>query len=323
MITEMEALWGLSIILVLIALHYLAKVLHDNLVAPYSVKEGFESVPGSEPGNNRWLDNSELYDEFYASVYDQLTQGSVRTQAEVGMLLHEWTKRGEDLKTFEILDAGCGTGIAVASFAKMNVKRVVGLDSSEAMINQAKTKTIPQTTLTPEQVAKIEWRKADLIDPSAGAGGEFTHALLLYFTIYYVPDKEIVFRNLFFSVRPGGRLAVHVVNKHKFDPMLESAAPWIGFSLQKYSDKRVTKSEVTFDKFKYSGEFDLQDPGAEFRETFRFNDKTVRRHRHIFRMENIEEIVEMAKRAGWNYKGFTDLTPISFEYSYHLHFTHP
>jgi ubiquinone/menaquinone biosynthesis C-methylase UbiE len=336
----MEAWIMLVIIMLLASLTYIGNIIQDKLKNPYlsasasaSAKakaEGFEngaeSIPGSYPeskGLIRWLDNAELYDSFYASVYDQLTQGSVRTQAEVGLLLHEWTKRGEDIKTFEILDAGCGTGIATVSFAKMNVKKSVGFDKSEAMLNQARTKTLPQTTLLDEQKALIEWRKGDLIDPSAANGGEFTHATLLYFTIYYVPDKELVFRNLFFWVKPGGKLGVHVVNKHKFDPMLESATPWIGFSLQKYSKERITRSEVDFNKFKYVGEFDLHDPAAEFRETFRFADQTVRRQRHSFMMDDINKIVGMAVAAGWKYDGFVDLTPVQFEYAFHLHFTHP
>jgi len=298
-------------------------------MANFAKEEGFEDLDKEEElsgavdekrGIIRYLDNKELYDHFYAAVYDQLTQGSVRTQAEIGMILHEWTKRGEDLKTFEVLDAGCGTGIAVAALAKMNVKRAVGMDLSKAMLEQASTRSIPQTTLTEEQKEIIEWRHGDLIDPSASTGGSFTHAFLIYFTIYYFMDKETVFRNLYFWLKPGGRLVVHCVNKHKFDPMLESSAPWLGFSLQKYSKKRVTKSEVVFNKFNYGAEFDLEDPMAEFRETFRFKDGKVRRQKHTMKMENMNEIVGMAKAAGWEYIGYTDLTPLSFEYAYHLHF---
>ena len=323
----MEPWIVLLILLVFITLTYIGKILEERIITPHlSGVEGFENeVEGAYPeskGLIRWLDNKELYDSFYCGVYDQLTQGSVRTQAEVGLALNEWTKKGEDLKTFEVLDAGCGTGIATVSLAKMNVKRVVGLDNSKAMLNQAKTKTVPQTTLTEEQIDKITWKNGDLIDPSSSAGGEYTHAVMFYFTLYYVPDKETVFRNMYFWVKPGGKLVVHVVNKHKFDPMLESAAPWLGFSLQKYSKTRVTKSEVVVEKFKYTGEFDLQDPAAEFRETFRFNG-TVRRQRHTFQMEDINMIVGMGKAAGWEYTGFIDLTPISFEYAYHLHFRHP
>jgi ubiquinone/menaquinone biosynthesis C-methylase UbiE len=307
-------------------LTYLNRMFHDRLRADPIGIEGFEeSVPGAMPekADVVWMDNDSLYDTFYASVYDHLTQGSTRSQAEVGMILHEWTKRGDDLSKFEILDAGCGTGIVTSSFAKMGCKRVVGIDKSEAMLNQARTKTIPQTTLTEEQKAAIEWRQADLYSPSAAAGGEFSHAVVLYFTLYTFADKEAFLRCLFHWIRPGGRLVLHVVNKHKFDPMLESSAPWLGFSLQKYSDKRVTKSDVTFNKFKYTGDFQLTDPAAEFRETFRFNDGKVRRQRHTLRMEDMSKIVEMAKAVGWEYLGHTDLTPISFEYAFHLHFSHP
>lgn len=324
-------------LMILIVLHYLSTILQENITIPLlaegqrALQEGFEDgstadIPGAVPetsGVVKYLDNKELYDSFYASVYDQLTQGSVRTQAEIGMMLHEWTKKGEDLKTFEVLDAGCGTGIAVVALAKMGVKRVVGIDNAKPMLQQAMSVTVPNANLSKEQKDAIRWQDADLLDPSASGGGVFTHAFLQYFTVYYFTDKESVFRNLHFWVKPGGRLVISVVNKHKFDPMLESSAPWLGFSLQKYSDKRVIKSEVVFNKFKYTGEFDLQDPLAEFRETFRFRDGRVRRQRHTLKMEDMNEIVGMAKVAGWEYIGFTDLTGIGFEYAYHLHFRHP
>jgi len=333
----MKILYIFIILLLLLSLNYLSSILYDSLLRPkLRVKEGFDGGAAVEDtevqgisgaideskGVIKWLDNSSLYDAFFAQVYDELTQGSVRTQAEIGLLLHEWSKKGEDIKTFEVLDAGCGTGIGVAALAKMNVKKVVGLDNANAMLTQAKTKTIPQTTLTDDQKAIVEWRQADLIDPSAAAGGEFSHVSLLYFTVYYFNDKEALFRNLYYWTKPGGRLAVEVVNKHKFDPMLESATPWLGFSLQKYADSRITKSEVDFNKFKYIGEFDLQDPQAEFRETFRFKDGKVRRQRHTLKMEDMNEIVGMAKAAGWEYLGYTDLTMLHLEYFYILHFKH-
>jgi SAM-dependent methyltransferase len=329
----------LLILLGLASLHYINLVLEERLFAPYrkqyKLREGFDGSGGGADAETiagavdetsagvKWLSNDELYDEFYCSVYDQLSQGSVRNQAEVGLILHEWTKRGDDLKTFRVLDVGSATGITVASLAKMGVKKAVGLDKSAAMLKQAQTKTIPQTTLTDEQKRAIEWRNTDVINPSACSPGEFTHATLLYFTIYYFRDKEAIFRNLFLWVAPGGRLVVMVVNKHKFDPMLESASPWLGFSLQKYTDTRITKSEVDFNKFKYIGEFDLQDPEAEYRETFRFKDGKVRRQRHSWLMEDMNTIVGFAKAAGWEYLGYTDLTPIGFEYAYHLHFKRP
>jgi SAM-dependent methyltransferase len=328
----MGQFWLLLVFFItLLILYVFNTILFENIIFPYmetkNGKEGFEDitdVPGlveESGGIMRWMSHEELYDPFYAQIYDQLTQGSVRNQAEIGLILHEWTKQGDKLENFEVLDGGCGTGIACAALAKMGVKTVVGLDNSKAMLKQCEV-TLQQSTLTDEQKQHIVWKQGDLMDPGACTGGQVSHAILLYFTIYYFPDKETVFRNLFYWIRPGGRLVVHVVNKHKFDPMLESSAPWLGFSLQKYSDTRIKKSEVVFNKFKYTGEFDLQDPIAEFREVFHFKNGKVRRQKHIFRMEDMNDIVELAKTAGWTYIGYTDLTPISFEYAYHLHFRH-
>ena len=331
----MELHWLiLAAFLCILALEILSSIMRENLITPYiesalNNNEGFKNMEADSKaqdestGQIKYLNNDELYDSFYAGIYDQLTKGTMRTQAEVSLMFREWTKRGEDKATFSVLDAGCGTGIAVASFAKLGVKKVTGLDKSDAMLKQAKEHTIPSTTLTDAQKATIEWRKDDLMSPSACQGGEFTHACLMYFTVYYFIDKETLFRNLFFWVKPGGRLVVHVVNKHKFDPILESASGWVGFSLQKYADKRINRSEVTFNNMKYSGEFDLQDPRAEFRETFRFNNGKVRRQRHETKMENMDEIVGMAKVAGWDYVGYTDLMQVGFEYAHHLHFKHP
>ena len=292
---------------------FLEKADHPVLIAPgmYPQREGFTDKPSTET----FLTNDSLYDSFYASVYDQLTQQQTRTAAKVALIFQEWQKKAWKPEEMIVLDAGCGTGVASAAFAKMKVKQVLALDKSEAMLEVAKFGNQKNPTVT--------FRKADLQNPSACSGGEVTHVACLYFTLYYLPDKEAFFRNLYLWVKPGGEIAIEVVNKYKFDPLLDSASPWVGFSLQKYSKERVTESKVAFDKFDYSGKFDLVDPGAEFRETFRFKDGKVRRQRHRFSMPSIDEIAKMGKSAGWVYTKYVDLTMIGFEYSYLLFFRHP
>ncbi len=290
-------------------------------------KEGFEG--GEEKKSmaaateTKWIEPPELFDSFYSQVYDQLTQGSVRLQAETGLALHAFRQGGQDLSTMRILDAGCGTGIVTAALAKMNPEKVIAVDVSPSMIKRAKETTLPSTTLTDTQKSKVEFRQSDLLNPSALAPGEVTNAIAFYFVPYYIRDLDAFFRNMFVWVRPGGMIAIEVVNKYKFDPMLDAAAPWMGFSLQKYSKERVTTSKVNFDKFDYEAKFDLIDPIAEFRETFRFKDGSVRRQKHIFYMPPIEEIVKTAQVAGWEYKSYIDLTTIGFEYAYLLLFKHP
>lgn len=274
-----------------------------------------------------WLGNLALYDDFFAGVYDKLVQGEKRSAIEVALLENEWRKVAAGMKPQEwrVLDVGCGTGLTTIAFAKLGVGKVVGLDRSEPMLRRARTVTVPASTLTDAQAATIEWRNADAERLEAAQQGEFTHACVMYFAFYYIQDKAAFFRNMKHWVIPGGALSVHVVNKGKFDPMLEAAAPTV-FSLQKYASERIMKSQVAFDTFDYEGVFDVDEtPGAtaaEFRETFRFKDGTIRRQKHTFDMPEMKDIVALGQTAGWQYRGYIDNTSSGFEYTYTLLFTH-
>ena len=189
------------------------------------------------------------------------------------------------------------------------------------MIRYAKGTTLKNTTLTPTQQENVEFRLFDILGPGAAAAGEFTDACVLYFTLYYFPDPEILFRNLALWVQPGGHLAIEVVNKYKFEPVLDASNPWVGISPQNYVKERITKSKVVFDQLEYDAVFELNDPNAEFRETFRFKDGSVRRQKHKLHMPNIPDIIKMAENSGWTYTKYVDLTAISFSYGYLLFFT--
>lgn len=309
-------------------LNYLSRVALDRLKPQFYIevppggaefqREGFQD--GSGESNEVYMNNDQLYDTFYASIYDQLTQGMGRAQAKVAFLMEDWKKEGFSPSKMNILDAGCGTGISTVTFAKAGAESVLGLDKSTAMIQRAESYTMAKAGLTPEQRKRITFRKGDLLNPSAVDAASMTHAVCFYFTIYYLNDKEAFFRNMYSWIQPGGKLVVEVVNKYKFDPMLDSSAPWLSFSLQKYSKDRITESKVTFDKFEYSGKFELEDPVAEFRETFRFKDGKIRRQKHRLTMPSIEEIVKSAQAAGWVYTKYYDLTMLGFEYAYLLSF---
>lgn len=320
----------LFILLILGALNYLTMIARQRLIPQLIAdpgasiqREGFtDASNATAEAKEVYLKNNELYDDFYASVYDQLTSNGKVTQAKVALLLNEWQKDGAKPEDMTILDAGTGTGIAAAAYSNMNVAKVIGIDKSMPMLKKAES-LLNETKLTEKQKSAIDFRYGDIMNPSVVGGSSVTHMSALYFTIYYLPDIDAFFRNAFLWVKPGGRLSVEVVNKYKFDPMLESAAPWVGFSLQKYSKERITESKVTFDKFDYSAKFDLTDPAAEFRETFRFKDGRVRRQKHTFHMPNISEIVKSAQAAGWVYTKFLDLTVVGFEYSFLLLFRHP
>ena len=335
--------WQLLVVMffLFLSINYLIVLFYDRIIKPSKYEntvsvlegyEGYEDLSGKEKKSQadeskyNWLDNITLYDDFYTGIYDKLVQGEKRTQIEVSYLFRDWQKVTPTIKpaSWIVMDAGCGTGIATAALAKLGVGKIIAVDRSQAMITRAQQKTIPSTTLTADQLAAIDWRVGTFENPNLCKEGELTHACMLYFTIYYAPDPAIIFKNMKVWIRPGGALTVHCVNKFKFDPMLESAAP-TAFSLQKYSKRRIMKSQVAFDQFDYEGVFDFDNgPNsnkAEFRETVRFKDGSVRRQRHLFNMPEMKKLVQIAQAAGWTYKGYQDLTSAGFEYAYLLLFT--
>lgn len=266
--------------------------------------EAFANPDGPD-GDSVILGNDHLYDEFYAKIYDQIVGGTGREEVEVNYALN-WAKsyRPEE-KTLHVLDVGCGTGGAVDKFRTAGVGKVVGQDASTAMIAAAR-----------KRFPKGDYRVGEAEQLGQFAAGEFNVATLFYFTYYYLRDPDMALKNLFNLLEPGGCLMIHLVNREKFDPILESASPFVGFSLQKYSKKRMTNSKVSFDKFDYAADFSLEGDKAEFREEFTFKNGRLRKQTHTMRMPRMEQIVGIVESAGFTYKQFIDLTPIGYEYQY-------
>lgn len=313
----------LFIIVCILCINYIILMIRDRLTA-HSVNisgvssfEGFETM--AESSRTEVFIDEEVYDNFYASIYNKVFQHDKLVQAEAALVLHDWTNntKPEDM---HILDLCCGTGVASCYFAKQGISKVSAVDRSAAMLRYAKSSIMPKTTLTGEQGSAIQWVQSDAYSPSIVDPGTVTHACLFYFTIYHFRDIDAIFRNLSLWVKPGGHLAVEVVNKYKFEPIPDVANPWIAVSPQKYSKERITSSKAAFDKFDYESEFNLEDPRAEFNEVFRFKDGTIRRQKHVLWMQSIAHIIARAKEAGWIYEKFTGLDMIGFNYGFMLFF---
>jgi SAM-dependent methyltransferase len=306
---------ALLIILMLLLLNYAYRVFHDRIIQKdiHSV-EGFEENMSSQG----WIDDP--YDKFYATVYNKIFMHDKLVQAEAAIALQEW-KKGKEGEKLRILDVGCGTGIATAFFAKQGVEQATGLDKSVPMLTFAKNVVVPATTLTDEQKGTLDWRFFDAYSPVCCQASEFTHACLLFFSVYYFKDLDVLFNNLALWIKPGGGLVIEVVNKHKFEPIPDVANPWIAVSPQKHTKERITTSAAAFDKFDYDTKFILEGNDAEFKETFKFKDGKVRRQKHTLFMPSITKIVTIAQEQGFTYEKFMDMRIVGFNYGYLLFFT--
>ena len=265
---------------------------------------GIDGIEGFANPTTKLIDEA-CYDEFYAQVYDPLVQPNARATIEVKTPLELMVKNGKPVDTIRVADLGCGTGLHVELFEREHVHSVVGYDRSEAMIKEAR-KRFPSRKF---EVANIK-------EATAAAADQFDLITMYYFTLYMIPGRTEVLKNIFLWLAPGGVFCVHIVNKLKFDPILESASPFVGFSVQKYAEERITKSAVTFEEFDYTGDFQLHGSRAVYEEEFKFKNGNVRRHEQRVWMPNIEPMVKEIEDVGFKLLHHIDMTAVGYEYQY-------
>jgi 2-polyprenyl-3-methyl-5-hydroxy-6-metoxy-1,4-benzoquinol methylase len=245
-----------------------------------------------------------VYDEFYSKIYDQLTFNDAKVDYEINEMLRA-TK--PDRTKANILDVGCGSGSHCAALKEKGFK-VQGIDKSAAMVNRARL-----------NYDGVKFAQGDVMTPMQFEHGKFSHILCMYFTIYYIQNKQQFFENCYNWLQPGGFLVLHLVDREKFNPILPVADPLLLVSPQKYAKERLTKSLVKFNGFGYKADFKLNAPknSATFEETLK-DDKTshVRKNIHQFYMESHDKILALAKQSGFIVKGKIDLMPVQYDHQY-------
>lgn len=284
-----------KIVLFLIVLYFLTVFYNNN--KPYT--EGFTQ-------NEKFImkEGTEVYDDFYADIYDELVLDPKKNEFEIGEIMNITQMKPQKSR---VLDIGSGRGHHVG-YLQNNNYDVVGIDISPTMIQKAKSK-YPNAKFEVGDVTK-----SMLYEPDT-----FTHIQCLYFTIYYIDNKRAFFENCYKWLKPGGYLAIHLVNRDKFNPIVNAADPLLMVSPQKYAKKRITNSLVKFKDFQYKANFSLDKSSnkAYFDETFKDDvSNHVRKNKHIFYMNSQKEILSIAKGAGFNLLGKIDLTVVQYEYQY-------
>lgn len=267
--------------------------------------EGFEQ-------NDKFLvkSGSDIYDDFYADIYDYLVFNTLKDEYEVGFIINSASASSKS----KILDIGCGTGHHVASLGSKGLD-VIGIDSSVSMIKKAK-----------ENFPDYKFEVADATNGSTFQPESFTHILCMYFTIYYIKDKSQFFNNCYNWLMPGGCLIVHLVDRDKFDPILPPGNPLLYVSPQRYAKERITTTRVKFTDFSYSADFKLDNDNdkAVFLEKFKNDaDGKVRKNEHVMYMPDTQQIVDEAQSCGFILESKADLLQCQYEYQYLYMFVKP
>jgi SAM-dependent methyltransferase len=293
--------WGKVIIFTILLLILIAAFKPFNT----DKYEGFEQ-------NDKFLFKSgqDIYDDFYADIYDYLVFNNMKDEYEVGEIMNKTSASSQS----KILDIGCGTGHHVAELSGRSID-IIGIDISSSMIKKAK-KNYPD----------YKFEVKDATNGQIFAPDTFTHILCMYFTVYYIQNKAQFFENCYNWLMPGGYFILHLVDRKNFDPILPPGNPLLYVSPQKYAKERITNTKVKFTDFAYNANFELDEQNniAKFTEKFK-NDKDgkVRKQEHIMYMPDLNEIVDEVQGAGFVLEGKVDLLHCQYEYQYLYIFTKP
>ena len=278
-------------------------LLYQNSNNKGSHKNGFK-----ESFSNQFVKKTspfEIYDDFYAEIYDQLFQSDLKNEYECVQIQKNYLKHWNTSK-IKILDVGCGTGHHLRILKRYG-HHVEGLDISPYMLKKAQ-KQCPAAIL----------KKGDLNEASLYEPRRFTHITCLFFTIYYHKNLTRVFQNFNKWLQPKGLLFIHVVVKDKFDPVLERASSLIPlFDPQKHQKGRVTHTQLEFKEFKYESDWNLLKRKSTFQEIIRFkNEPYDRQHIHRLYLVNPKSIIMKANNNGFILIKAIDLFLVGHNHNY-------
>jgi ubiquinone/menaquinone biosynthesis C-methylase UbiE len=272
-----------------------------------STREGFES------GESVTFEDP--YDSVYASIYKALWHSKEKLEFEK-VSMQDMMLADLPVSAVKVLDMCCGVAPHACFFKDLNVE-YVGVDRSSAMLDQAR-KECPGT----------KFQTGDASQGTLFSPKSFSHVILLGFSIYEFSNPKTASDNAYMWLQPGGTFVVHIVNPEKFDPILDLSSPFAGFSLQKYSLERQTKSEIFFDEFKFTGDFKKKGTDATYSETLTYYDTThspdhvkYREQAHNWKMPSLEDMIEIIKTSGFRHKESVHLVSCGKEYQYLVYFT--
>ena len=235
--------------------------------------------------------NSDCYDDFYANVFDEIHNSAKFASWELTQVL-KMTYPETNNSVF--LDISSRTGDRVKELVDGGYK-AYGLESSQSLISRCGNK-YPDLEI---QVGK--YNESLLFEKHT-----FTHILCCDFAIYEMNDKPTFFGNCFHWLQNNGYLVLHLVERSCFNaisPRDEDDIKWVPFIPE--DKKQIREVTADYEDFKFVKSFhfpvNLNETNIVLlRETFTDKlTKHVRQNEFTYQMEEIKEILSMAKKAGF------------------------
>lgn len=240
--------------------------------------------------------NGEVYDTFYAELYDALHDTDKRIQSELIEMIH-LTNPTTKYTTF--LDVGSGTGNIVHELNEAGYD-AYGIERSRKMVDYANAK-FPDVNII----------HGDVMDTMNFESGTFTHILCTYFTIYQFENKKLFFRNCYHWLKPNSFLIVHLVDTDKFERIIPKSNSANGPKREQRGRQQVLSQIEQFDDYQYKMDCELPTGNsniASLKETLTDNQTGhVRQNEQTLYMESLPDILNLAASSGFISHGYATM----------------
>lgn len=269
-----------------------------------------------------------IYSKNYVRVYDALFNVYRKNviRIECAMFMHTTQllpSNDPGDRVQRVLDLGCGTGGHLIHMARQHPRmQVWGIDVSSTCIQHC-SKAVEK-----DYLSNVRMVEGDFHTKGHFEKGRFDAITAFYFTIYYARSFKRLFENVYHWLRPGGHLCMHVVDVHRFDPIVDVANPLLGINPQKYVGKRLMRSRVHLNRgFFYESQFR---PAPSNRSRLRFMDRVIDtvnqikiENQHPVNIVPYQQLANAATDAGLRFVKQIPLNVCGYEYQYLAFFEKP
>jgi SAM-dependent methyltransferase len=317
-----------------------ADAARDRFFAADASYEGFANPPASsfasassaapaDVTRYRHTTVETIFSRNYVRVYDalfgQYRRAVVRTESALFLKmtgLGAGGGRGGADANRRVADLGAGTGRHLVHVARADPRlQVWAVDLAKSCIERCKR------TFEEEGVHNYRLVHGDFHDEHLLAADHFDAITLFYFSVYYASSYDRLFANVRRWLKPGGHLCAHVVDVHRFDPVVDAANPLVGINMQRYIDRRLTRSRVFLNRgVVYESQFRTRTDKRRmgFADRVRYTStNTLVENEHPVNIVEHGGLVRLAKRAGLRLVKQVPIRVVGYEYQYLAFFERP
>lgn len=282
-------------------------IFFKNLFFTYSYKENYQNYTLKQFSSNYEI--NDIYDDFYANVYDDLYYDENRIDFEIS---HIKNLINNNKYFSKLVDLGCGTGHLVGTLNDLNINSI-GVDISPHMVNKAN-----------DYYKNNNFKNADIMDNMLFEGSSINIITCLYFTIYYIKDKLYFLRNCYNWLLPNGYFVLHLSEKDNFNLQIKDDSNLNIYDLYNKNNNNNNNKVIYFDNYKYKTKFELKNDEGIFNETFEdIKHNKIRVNNHKLNIVSIREILFLCSKIGFKYVNKINMGDCNYENQYLYIFKKP